>query len=219
MESREYFVIVLAGGRSSRLHDSAPAPTCDKPLLAGPSGTLLERSLREVSQAVDVSMHRCVVVGPQDLPVPRGATVTREDPPFSGPASAIRAGLIAIGGLLGETGTRSDAGPWVFVTAADMPQAGPGFRVLREAAEQADAEIHAIIGDEDGRRQPLLSVMRWGPAVEAFDADSASASIRSRLGRLRCLDVPIPRGSGADVDTWDDAVALGFSSSHGRSAP
>lgn len=219
MAPRESFVIVLAGGRSSRLHDTAPAPTCDKPLLAGPTGSLMERSLREAAEAVGATMRRCVVVGPPGLPVPNGVTVTREDPPFSGPASAIRAGLLAVGDLLRGTETDRGVGPWVFVTAADMPQAGPGFRALREAADDAGEEIEALVGDEAGRWQPLLSAMRWRPALGAFAADSPGTSIKSRLDRMRCLDVSIPRGSGADVDTWEDAVALGYAPRPGRTAP
>ncbi|MCT1367346.1 molybdenum cofactor guanylyltransferase [uncultured Kocuria sp.] len=213
MIHREYFALILAGGRSSRLHHTAPAPTPDKPLLRDSSGTLLEHSLRELSRWADVPSQRCVIVGPQDLPVPAGATVTREDPPFSGPAAAIHAGLVAVGRLLSpQDDAESRSEPWVYLTAADMPQSGPGFTALRKAVESTEATVDAAVGIDDHHWQPLLSLVRWSAALQAFGPDSAGASIRSRLSKLNLVEAPIPHAAGADVDTWEDAVTLGFTS-------
>ncbi|WP_129656466.1 molybdenum cofactor guanylyltransferase [Rothia halotolerans] len=227
--------LVLAGGRSSRLHSSAPFPAPDKPLLADGSGTLLEAALGALRTA-GVPSRRSVVVGPPFLPVPAGARLVREDPPFTGPAAAIAAGLTALGEATGAdagpTGGRApspEAGAprsprasgdaagarpgWVLLLAADMPRALPALLRLVEALEAAragDAAPSALVAVDEGVEQPLLCLLRLDAALAAFGRGSEDASVRSRLRILEPLPVAVPSGSSADVDTWQDAVELGF---------
>lgn len=77
-----FCAIIVAGGKSSRLNHTPKAG------LSNGSQTLLERALDAAGQA-----QLRVVVGPETLPVPSDALHTREDPPYSGPAAALHAGL------------------------------------------------------------------------------------------------------------------------------
>jgi molybdopterin-guanine dinucleotide biosynthesis protein A len=225
--------LVLAGGRSSRLHRSAPFPTPDKPLLADGSGTLLEAALESL-RAAGVPSRRSVVVGPPLLPVPAGTRIVREDPPFTGPAAAIGAGLAALReGLAAEVadageeesstktaephpGPDDAAAPrpdWVLLLAADMPRALPALLRLVEALglERAGGSVpSALLAVDGGVEQPLLCLLRLDAALASFGRDARDASVRSRLRALAPLPVPVPAGSSADVDTWRDAVELGF---------
>ena len=233
--------LVLAGGRSSRLHRSAPFPTPDKPLLADGSGTLLEAAL-EALRAAGAPSLRSVVVGPPLLPVPAGTRIVREDPPFAGPAAAIGAGLAALrqgpgaeapdaGGPGPSTetaasrspgGSEHDAGPgadWVLLLAADMPRALPALLRLVEALDvehSTDSAPSALLAVDEGVEQPLLCLLRLDAALASFGRDAQDASVRSRLRTLDPLPVPVPAGSSADVDTWRDAVELGFAGGPSR---
>ena len=81
MHTPGFCAIIVAGGKSSRLGNTPKAG------LSNGTHTLLDRALLAVSQA-----DACVVVGPETLPVPNDVLLTREDPPYSGPAAAIHAG-------------------------------------------------------------------------------------------------------------------------------
>lgn len=196
----EFRAIVLAGGRSSRLRESAPVPIPDKPLLSRDGRTVLGSVLEDLERYAGVGADRCVVVGPEDIPVPEGTGLVREDPPFSGPAAAIRAGLSEFPAL----------DSWTFVVAADMPHPGPGLAALRRAVTERTPDDAAFVGSDDGRWQPLLSVLRLDRARDAFAEPAGSQSVMSILKRLSPTVVEVPAGSSADVDTWDDAVALGY---------
>ena len=74
--------VIVAGGASRRLGHVPKASLSDG------TSTLLDCALN----AAAVAFPR-VVVGPESLPLPTGVLRTREDPPFSGPAAAIHAGL------------------------------------------------------------------------------------------------------------------------------
>ncbi|WP_129657572.1 molybdenum cofactor guanylyltransferase [Rothia uropygialis] len=202
----DFLALVLAGGRSSRLHASSPAVSPDKPLLKNGDRTLLSVVLSELEEHTSAGPCESVVVGPDDLPVPQASIVVREDPPFSGPAAAIRTGLRA----LAERGHANVRGTWVFLVASDMPRSGPGLAALARAVESGPEEASAYIGSDSGRLQPLLSVVRFEAALEAFDGTPADASVMSRLKRLGPVAVEVPDGASADVDTWEDAVAHGF---------
>ena len=84
--------VIVAGGQSSRLGHVPKASLSDG------TSTLLDCALQAVRQASPR-----VVVGPDTLPVPSDVLLTREDPPFSGPAAAIHAGL-DLGGHLPASG-------------------------------------------------------------------------------------------------------------------
>jgi CTP:molybdopterin cytidylyltransferase MocA len=149
--------IVLAGGRSSRLGGVPKAG-----LIVG-GRTLLQRTLDAVADAREVVVVGDVVVPRQAVSVrpplasavpllpgtARSVLVTRESPPFAGPAAAIAAGVDA----LAASGDISD--DLVLVLACDMPEVGAAVGLLLEAAEALLAEPGRPVsgagdGDVDG---------------------------------------------------------------------
>lgn len=187
--------------------------------------TLLQRSLNAAGGA-----GAAVVVGPDPGVLPVGVITCREEPPFAGPAAAVAAGLAAL--------ARSGAArPLTLVLACDMPKVGVAVRALREAVQlhglprAGDARESAGSGQgrqavgpdgvmavsADGRRQPLVGFYST-PALQRSvqDLESRSAltngSMTSLLASLDVQLVTVPAGSTDDVDTWDDAAALGVAS-------
>ncbi len=216
----EFDAIILAGGRSSRL-GGVP-----KSGLIYDGATLLERSLRAAGAA-----GRIVVVGPDPGNLPQGVLTCREDPPFAGPAAAIAAGLAAL--AAGQDGGDQAAAPAPFtlVLACDMPRSAEAVRALGAALGESLAASVAVApgraperggGDgvmavsADGRKQPLAGFYSTA-VLQRFVADAAgrggleNASVFALLARLDVREVRVPPGSTDDVDTWDDASALGVS--------
>lgn len=206
--------IVLAGGRSSRLGGVAKSGL----LMNGQ--TLLGRTLDAVPQARqviivgDVAVPRDVSRGRRSADTPASVLVTREDPPFSGPAAAIAAGLDA----LQATG---DGDPdFVLVLACDMPGVADAVIALLAAAtgDLAQDSSGAIAVDEDGQRQILAGIYRVAAlrrAVERVRASGAieNLSVKRLLDSLTLTDVLVGADATADIDTWEQATA------HGITAP
>ncbi len=216
----EFDAIILAGGKSSRL-GGVP-----KSRLIYDGATLLERSLRAAGAA-----GRTVVVGPDPGDLPDGILSCREDPPFAGPAAAIAAGL---GALAADHASRHEAGapaPFILVLACDMPRSAAAVRTLVEALADSPPDPPAVARDgtpgneardgvmavsADGRKQPLLGLYSTA-GLQRCAADAArtgsleNASVFALLARLDVREVRVPSGSTDDVDTWDDASALGVS--------
>lgn len=206
----EFDAIILAGGRSSRL-GGVP-----KSGLVYDGATLLERSLRAAGAA-----GRTVVVGPDPGGLPGGVLTCREEPPFAGPAAAIAAGLAAL--AADHASRHAAAAPYTLVLACDMPRSAGAVRALAEAlatsgagTPERDAADGVMAVSADGRKQPLAGF--YGTAVlQRSVADAASrdrlenASVFALLARLDVREVRVPPGSTDDVDTWDDAFALGVS--------
>ncbi len=194
--------MILAGGKSSRL-GGVP-----KARLRYDGATLLQRAVAAARGA-----GRVVVVGPDPGTLPDGTLTAREEPPFAGPAAAIAAGLLALEAEDGESPPTKHA-PWVLVMACDMPLATAAVPVLlRELASHQEAE-GAVSVSADGRKQPLLGIYRVSALrreVQAAEEQGglANAAVFRLLARLDLLAVPVPAGSTDDVDTWDDAAALG----------
>ncbi|WP_253908510.1 molybdenum cofactor guanylyltransferase [Arthrobacter sp. H41] len=203
--------VVLAGGRSSRLGGTPKANL-----------TVQGRSLLEITCLAVADAHRIVVVGP-DSAVPAALTellrarfgtggpelrVVREDPPFAGPAAALAAALVRPGAL-----DPLESSPGLLaVLACDMPHAGQLLKLLLAAAAR-DPSV-SLVAEEEGRNQPLAALYRRD-ALETAVADAAAAggtanlSMKKLLARVRTREVPVPPGTTLDVDTWDDARALG----------
>ena len=208
----EFNAIILAGGRSSRL-GGVP-----KSRLVVDGATLLERSLSAAGAAV-----RTVVVGPDPGDLPPGIITCREDPPYAGPAAAIAAGL---GALARDHASRHEGAPppYTLVLACDMPRSAAAVRALAEslAASHIDAQEQewgdgVMAVSADGRKQPLAGF--YGTAAlqrSVADAERRgsleNASVFALLARLDVREVRVPSGSTDDVDTWEDASALGVSS-------
>jgi len=201
----EFDAVILSGGRSARL-GGVP-----KSALIHDGATLLERALQAARGAAAVA-----VVGPAPGTLPEGVLTCREDPPFSGPAAAVAAGLSAL-----EQHRRGDprhpgTAPLTLVLAVDMPRAGAAVQALREAAAGAPPGDGLMAVSADGRRQPLVGL--YGTAALQRCVDEArqrgaleNASVFALLATLKVREVSVPRGSTDDVDTWDDASALGVS--------
>jgi molybdopterin-guanine dinucleotide biosynthesis protein A len=207
----EFDAVILAGGRSSRLGGVPKAQ------LVVDGATLLDRALDAASRA-----RHAVVVGPDVQPLPPGVLRCREDPPFGGPAAAIAAGLDAL-----ATAGGADRGPapLTLVLACDMPQVGSAVGTLLDAAPPAAASRAvtweppaafdgAVAVSADGRTQPLVGL--YGTAALQRAVDDAArrgalegGSVFALLASLELRTVPVPPGSTDDVDTWDDASALG----------
>ena len=190
----EFDAVVLAGGRSSRL-GGVP-----KQALVYDGATLLKRTLDAAAGAQTV-----VVVGPDPGPLPAGVITCREEPPFAGPASAIGAGLAA---LRGTAGPRPAC---TLLLACDMPNVGQAIDALRGAVGPGDG-VMAV--SADGRRQPLAgfySTAALERSVRDLNARGAlmNGSVSGLLAMLVVVLVTVPAGSTDDVDTWDDAAALG----------
>jgi molybdopterin-guanine dinucleotide biosynthesis protein A len=191
--------MVLAGGRSSRL---GGAPKC---ALMYDGATLLERSIAAAGGA-----RRIVVVGPEPAYLAAGVLSCREDPPFAGPAAAIAAGLAR---LRRARAAGEDDAAMVLVLACDMPRAADAVRVLRGAANAAGSGS-VMASSPDGRLQPLAGFYRTAALQRAVDDAEAAGtlthgSVFALLARLDVQAVMVPAGSTDDVDTWDDAAALG----------
>jgi molybdopterin-guanine dinucleotide biosynthesis protein A len=190
----DFDAIILAGGRSSRLGGSP------KSALLFDGATLLERSL-----ASSAGARHTVVVGPDTAGLPGGVLTTREDPPFAGPAAAIAAGLATL-----RTESPADM---VLVLACDMPRVDVAVRALVDALPGAGAD-GVMATSPDGRRQPLAGFYSTA-ALERAVEDAAArdalvhGSVFALLASLDVQAVVVPAGSTDDVDTWDDAAALG----------
>ncbi|MCX2749803.1 molybdenum cofactor guanylyltransferase [Arthrobacter sp. MI7-26] len=200
----DFDAVILAGGKSSRLGGVPKAQ------LTYDGTTLLERAL-----AAAYGAGRVVVVGPDPGTLPDGTMTAREDPPFAGPAAAIEAGLLALEKHARQgLSAKETSAPWVLVLACDMPLAGAAVPVLiRELAGHGEAE-GAMVVSADGRKQPLLGIYRFSALQREVHAAAeqgglANAAVFRLLARLDLLAVPVPAGSTDDVDTWDDAAALG----------
>lgn len=214
----EFDAVILAGGRSARL-GGVP-----KSGLEYGGATLLELSLRAAHGAGDV-----VVVGPDPGTLPAGVLNCREDPPFAGPAAAIAAGLSALAAHKTVRPGSTGPAPLTLVLACDMPGAEAAVRALLDVLEGSGplgTSGHGVAGETgargvmavsaDGRRQPLLGLYST-IALQRSVADAAgrgaleNASVFGLLASLEVREVRVPAGSTDDVDTWDDASALGVS--------
>lgn len=199
----EFDAVILAGGRSSRL-GGVP-----KPGLMHDGATLLERALQAAHGAAAVA-----VVGPDPGSLPEGVLSCREEPTFAGPAAAVAAGISALDQHRSRELRHPAAAPLTLVLAVDMPRAGAAVEALLAAAAQAPPGDGLMAVSSDGRRQPLVGLYSTA-GLQRCVADARqrgaleNASIFALLARLEVREVSVPRGSTDDVDTWDDASALG----------
>ncbi len=194
--------IVLAGGRASRL-DGVP-----KADLVVEGRTLLSRTLDATAGA-----RRVVIVGTPSV-VPAGVLVTREVPPFGGPAAAIAAGMESLGAM--------SPLDFVLVLACDVPDNASAVGALLARATEGvagegidTAGADGVIAiDTEGRRQHLLGLYRSGPltmAVRGRRSEIQNLSVRALLSPLKLTEIRVPDGSTKDIDTWVDGAAFGIS--------
>jgi len=173
-------VVIVAGGAGRRLGGFS------KPDLEVGGVNLLDITLSAVEGASAV----VIVGGPRR----DGALWTVENPPGSGPAAAVGAGVLAL----------ADAGsvaPWTFVLAVDTPRVARALLPLL-AARRDDG---AWMVDADGREQPLLAVYRTESLAARTGTPLAGVSMRTLVQGLAMVAVPDVHGDSRDIDTWDDA--------------
>ena len=209
--------VILAGGRSSRL-GGVP-----KQSLVFQGQTLLERAVAAAAGA-----RQTVVVGDmaslpgraspvQPLPTwPANLLICREEPRFAGPAAAIAAGLEVLAAHDARTDNRGSA-PYTLVLACDMPLASLAVATLLDSLDPSTkGKAGGVMAcAEDGRTQPLAGLYHTDELIKAFKDLAArnklvNASVKALLANLDVQLVTVPAGSTSDVDTWDDAAALGI---------
>ncbi len=213
--------VVVAGGASRRLNHVPKASLSDG------TSTLLDCALEAVAAASPR-----VVVGPESLPLPPEVLRTREDPPFSGPAAAIHAGLECIAAACERS--QAPMPDWCLILGVDTPRIAPAVQQLIAAArgvEQTCAERTADFSPTDsessegsessagfwgvaeGVYQPLVGIYCFEAIRSVFSTGTTDASVRSFLRRLNPAAVQMSAADTADVDTWEQAQALGYTTS------
>src|SRR5699024_5780564 len=161
-EPGDLAAIVLSGGRASRLDHTS------KGSVRVGGAALLGRILDVLDDTPTV------VVG--DDAVPSHVTRTREDPPYSGPAAAIAAGVECIA-------SQNLRAAHVLMRAVDLPFASRAVQQLMGMPVHADGVIAV---DTDGRHQYLLSKVRRDRLQSALAQRSSwsDASVRRLMSTL-----------------------------------
>lgn len=191
--------IVLSGGRSSRLGGTPKAA-----FVVG-GRTLLQLA---IAASMSASARRIAVVGDVDaLPIAERlddrVLVTREDPPFGGPAAGIAAGTALLAALEPQP---SDV---TLVLACDVPGVGAATAALVTAVRAGMDGVIAI--DEGQHPQPLLAIYDTARLREAIDERIVDGiSVRDLISGLLLERIPMPNASTRDVDTWADAAEFGI---------
>jgi molybdopterin-guanine dinucleotide biosynthesis protein A len=172
--------IVLAGGRATRMGG------VDKPALEVGGRTLLAAAVAAAAGA-----DRVVVVGPE-RPLEADVVWTREAEPGTGPVAALAAGIDRLADFADDA--------VVVLLAADLPLVSADTVDRLRAA----ADVGAVLTDETGRDQWLLSAWRLGPLRAAMPQRPEGAALRRVLGGLDSARVAALGGEAADVDTPAD---------------
>ena len=184
--------IILCGGRSRRM--GRP-----KPMLPFGPETMLQRVVRRLGEAVDVTV---VVAAPgQELPdLPRSIILAHDRRPDRGPLEGLAAGLRALG----------DRAQRAFVTACDVPLLAPalvrrmielsaGYEIAVPHIEEFDHPLAAVYGTNLlPQIEALLAADRLRPAY-LFDRVHTR---RVAAEELRGVDPQLE--SLANVNTPDD---------------
>ena len=201
-EAARWGAIILAGGRARRLD--------------GRDKTMFERGGRALLQrAVDAAAgcQPITIVGPHRSAI-SGAEWTREEPPFGGPAAAIRSALTNW-----ASGSSPSMPDLTLVLAGDLVRPDAVTAHLREVVAGAltPALDGICLGDDFDHPQWLAGVYRTTAlrsGAEALPDDAAHASIRALMTDLRLAVIPAPPAVTADIDTWDDLADAGVTPSH-----
>lgn len=204
---RTFDAIVIAGGRGSRLGG------VDKPALRIDGVSLLERALEALEDARRVSVVRPV----DDVPLDARVSRVVEDPPLSGPASAIAAGLADLARTMpGGAAAPASLPSFVVILAADLLRAGGAIAALRRHAMPAHSSGLMAV-DPAGRDQPLLAIYRTVALQTAVDAQSTDGlGVSQLIAGLPIHRVPLDARWCADIDDEADARAAGIRLPAGR---
>lgn len=184
--SFSYDAIIVAGGAGRRMGGVSKAD------LIVDGSRLLDTVVGAVRDA-----RQTVVVG--DASVPDGVVRTREDPPGTGPAAGLGAGLAAI----------KHPSPWTMVLCVDLPDAEGVAQRLREVGTGLPEEVDgaALVANE--RWQWLMGWYRTAALQRALDAfgDLKHAPLRRVLAPLRLVEVEPGRAVPVDLDTPADLTS------------
>lgn len=186
--------LVVSGGKATRLGGIT------KTALTVDGVPLIKRALTAVR---DVSPHcPAVVVGDTEGLDDLGhVTHLREDPPFSGPAAAIAAGVEHV------------TTEFVVVLAADLPRIDAHtVRALVDAVGESDCAVPdcAVAVDPAGRAQYLTAVWRTRALAEVVSAaEVAHQPARTLYDRCEWVPVHLEQATTADIDTFADAQRYG----------
>lgn len=175
--------VVLAGGQGRRLGGR------DKAGLPHPDGSTL--LLHAVACLRAVGAGEVVLVGPERPDLPAGVGVTLEDPPGSGPAAGLLAGLAALGPL--------DVHDRVLLTAVDLPFVD---RETWDRLVAASRDHPAVFLAGNGHRH-LVGVLR-GDVVRLLPERAPDRSLRWLLRDLAVHEVAARGREADDVDTPED---------------
>ncbi|GFZ78230.1 NTP transferase domain-containing protein [Nesterenkonia alkaliphila] len=199
---RDVQAVLLAGGAGTRLGGA------DKALLIHRGRTLLEHwgaalAERGVGTAVVGGEH----LRPQ---LPAGFRLTREDPPLSGPAAAVCAGVRALPPVEGTPAHT------VLLLSVDTVDPGPLLDWLAGWLPPVSAagEQATVPRDREGRFQMLSAAVSGAwlrRRVAALSpGQETGQSLRWLLKGARTVHPVLPAGLGRDVDDHQDARALGI---------
>ena len=179
----EFDAVILAGGRGSRLGGVSKAD-----LVVG------GRRLLDVVLAAVRRARTTVVVG--QVTVPAGVLSTVEDPPGTGPAAGIVAGLDAV----------DDPAEWTVVLACDLPGVQAAVPRLLAATARDDELDGYCLASAEGNPQWLLGIHRTARlrAVARAYGDPQNRSVRGLLAGMRLGLLPDTDDDGRDLDTWVD---------------
>ncbi|SEI97042.1 molybdenum cofactor guanylyltransferase [Demequina mangrovi] len=172
--------VIVAGGRGSRLDGES------KPDLVVGGEPLLDRTLAAVAGA-DAAV---VVGGPRR----EGARWTVENPPGSGPAAALAAGLA-------ELARDREPASVTVVLGVDTPLAAVAVPRLIAAAGPSQG---AWLVDLEGIPQYLVAAYPTGALSARCGEDLGGASLRRLVAGLDMREITDGDGLAKDVDTWDD---------------
>ena len=186
--------LLVSGGKATRLGGIT------KTALTVDGVPLIKRALIAVR---DVSPHcPAVVVGDTDGLDDLGhVTHLRENPPFSGPAAAIAAGVTHV------------TTEFVAVLASDLPLIDAHtVRALIDAVGESDCAVPdcAVAVDPAGRAQYLTAVWRTRALAEVVStAEVAHRPARTLYERCEWVPVHLEQATTADIDTFADAQRFG----------
>ncbi|MDR7329103.1 molybdenum cofactor guanylyltransferase [Corynebacterium guangdongense] len=186
-------VIILAGGRGTRMGGR------DKAAVVVDGERLVDLLLDEVSLINDLM--QVVVVSTRDLEVRPGVKIAREEPPFSGPLSAIAAGLDS---LSCEPSERTA------ILAVDAPDSAQLIPELRDALSGAPDSAAAVIEEAGGHLQPLCALWDTAALHHAL-RDFGDVSDRPAKALLETVSFVSVEGTGEerDYDTLEELAEFG----------
>lgn len=186
-------VIILAGGRGERMGGR------DKAMLTVDGDTLLDTLLDEVS-LLD-GLQQVAVVSTREPAVRPGVKLVAEEPPFSGPLSALAAGVRAL---------HPEAAAFTAVLAVDAPQSAALLPDLIAALDDAPrASLAAVSTTSDGP-QPLCTLWRTGELQRTLEGlDTTDQALKTVLDGQRTIATIPGTGEERDYDTLEELAELG----------